>query len=303
MRRTINRRTINLGWRFCPSIAIVLLVAASVSPAWTCNLESSKPWQGQKIAQGGVRTVVQSVDEEAEHTPDDILKAAPVPGPPVEFNDKNKNKDDEERDDKERPDENIDDKNEDQDRDGDTLEMTASGEEIQRESNSATPVASPAQSRHRAFAAAAPNQVPCFCVIHLTRNLALDQKTIWASPLRLPAADRYWLVPAALGAFGLVSADNTIMRHFGSTPIGQSNSSSNYGLAGMIGGATSIYLSGVITHDDHGRESGLLAGEAAVNSVIVAEALKAAFEGPRPNARMAAVSGLEAPHSPPNTRL
>src|SRR6266853_3259671 len=111
MRRTINRRTINLGWRFCPSIAIVLLVAASVSPAWTCNLESSKPWQGQKIAQGGVRTVVQSVDEEAEHTPDDILKAGPVPGPPGEFNDKNK--DDEERDDKERPDENIDDKNED----------------------------------------------------------------------------------------------------------------------------------------------------------------------------------------------
>ena len=283
-RRALNRRALNSGWRFCLSIAIVLLLAASVSPAWTCNLESSKPWQGQKIAQGGVRTVVQSVGEEAEHTPDDLLKAAPVPGPSVEINDKNKNKDDEERDDKERPDENIDDKNEDQDRDGDTLEMTASGEEIQRESNSATPVASPAQSRHRAFAAAAPNQVPCFCVIHLTLNPALDQKTIWASPLRLPAADRYWLVPAALGAFGLVSADNTIMRHFGSTPLGHSNSFSNYGLAGMIGSAASIYFSGVMTHDDHGRESGLLAGEAAVNSVIVAEALKAAFERPRPNA-------------------
>src|SRR5437660_6413542 len=126
MRRTINRRALNSGWRFCPSIAIVLLLAASVSPAWTSNLESDRPWQGQKIAQGGVRTVVQSVGEEAEHAPDDILKAAPVPGPSVEINDKNKNKDDEERDDKEPPDENIDDKNEDQDRDGDTLEMTAS---------------------------------------------------------------------------------------------------------------------------------------------------------------------------------
>jgi membrane-associated phospholipid phosphatase len=276
------RRTIDLGWRFCPSIAIVLLLAACGSLAWTSNSESGRPWQGQRGVQrggqSGGQTEVQSADDGTEHTADHLLKADPVPGTPVEINDK----DDEKRDDKERADKYIDGKNEDRDRDN--PEMTASGEEIQRQSDSATPVASRAHRRHRAFAAAPPNQVPCFCVIHLTRNLALDQKMIWTSPLRLRAADRYWLVPAALGTFGLVTADNSIMRNFARTPLGHSNSFSNYGLAGMIGGAASIYLSGVVTHDDHSRESGLLAGEAAVNSVIVAEALKAAFERQRPNA-------------------
>src|ERR1700719_3020194 len=212
MRRTINRRTIDLGWRFCPSIAIVLLVGASVSPAWASNSESGGPWQGQRGGQSGGQTAVQSVDDGTEHTPDHLLKADPVPGSPAEINDK----DDEKRDDKEQADKYIDDKHEDRDRDN--PEMIASGEEIRRQNDSATPVASRAQSRDRAFAGAAPNQVPCFCVIHLTRALALDQKTIWTSPLRLRAADRYWLVPAALGIFGLVSADNKIMRHFGSTP-------------------------------------------------------------------------------------
>jgi hypothetical protein len=208
MRWTINRRTINLGWRFFRLIAIVPLLAACGSLAWTSNSESGRPWQGQS----GGQTAVQSVDDGTEHTPDHLLKAEPVPGTPVEINDK----DDEERDDKERPDKNIDDKYEDRDREN--PEMTASGEEIRRQSDSATPVASRAHGRHRAFGAVAPNHVPCFCVIHLTRNLTLDQKTIWTSPLRLRAADRYWLVPAALGIFGLVSADNKIMRHFGSTP-------------------------------------------------------------------------------------
>jgi FlaA1/EpsC-like NDP-sugar epimerase len=128
------------------------------------------------------------------------------------------------------------------------------------------------------------NHVPCFCARHLAHSLLQDQKTIWTSPLRLRSRDLYWLAPAALGTFGLVSADNAILRHFGSTPMAHSNTFSNYGLAALIGGGAGIYLSGVITHDDHRRETGLLAGEAAVNAVIVAEAMKAAFERPRPNA-------------------
>jgi len=128
------------------------------------------------------------------------------------------------------------------------------------------------------------NHVPCFCARHLAHSLLQDQKTIWTSPLRLRSRDLYWLAPAALGTFGLVSADNAILRHFGSTPMAHSNTFSNYGLAALIGGGAGIYLSGVITHDDHRRETGLLAGEAAVNVVIVAEAMKAAFERPRPNA-------------------
>ena len=125
------------------------------------------------------------------------------------------------------------------------------------------------------------------CIPYFTQNLVADQKTIWTSPLHLPALpaeDRNWLVLFGVGTLGLVIADNDIMRHFGPTPIAHSNSFSNYGLAAMVGGAASLYLRGATAGDDHSRETGFLAGEAAVNSLIVAETMKQVFQRPRPNA-------------------
>jgi len=125
-----------------------------------------------------------------------------------------------------------------------------------------------------------------FCLAHLEQSLVSDQKTIWTSPLHLRALhtqDKNWLVPLGVGTLGLVAGDQDIMRHFGSTPIAHSSSFSNYGLAAMVGGAASLYLRGATTHDDHSRETGILAGEAAVNSVIVGETMKLAFQRPRPN--------------------
>src|ERR1700692_1221488 len=113
---------------------------------------------------------------------------------------------------------------------------------------------------------------------HLAHSLLQDQKAIWTSPWRLRTRDLYGLAPVAMGTFGLVSADNAILRHFGPSPMAHCNSFSNYTLAAVIGGAAGFYLSGTLTHDDHAREAGLLAGEAAVNGVIVAEAMKLAFE-------------------------
>ena len=101
--------------------------------------------------------------------------------------------------------------------------------------------------------------------------------------MHLHAHDKNWLVPLGIGTLGLVAADQDIMRHFGSTPVAHSNSFGNYGLAAMAGGAATLYLRGTTTHDDHSRETGFLAGEAAVNGVIVAEAMKLAFQRPRPN--------------------
>jgi membrane-associated phospholipid phosphatase len=130
-----------------------------------------------------------------------------------------------------------------------------------------------------------------FCLAHFARNLASDQKTIWTSPLHLHAEDRNWLLPLGVGTLSLVIADNDIMRHFGNTPIAHSSSFSNYGFAAMIGGAASLYLRGAASGDDHSRETGFLAGEAAVNSVVVAEVMKLAFERPRPNANDAGSFG------------
>ncbi len=125
-----------------------------------------------------------------------------------------------------------------------------------------------------------------FCLGYFAKNLVSDQKTIWTSPFHLdalPAEDKNWLVPLGLGTLGLVAADQKIMRHFGNTPMAHSSSFSNYGLAAMAGGAASLYLRGTIVKDDHSRETGFLAGEAAVNGVIVAEAMKMAFRRARPD--------------------
>jgi hypothetical protein len=126
-----------------------------------------------------------------------------------------------------------------------------------------------------------------FCLAYFAQNLVSDQKTIWTTPLHLHALhgeDKNWLVPFAAGTLGLVAADRDIMRHFGSSPLAHSNSFSNYGLAAMIASAAGLYLRGETTSDDDSRETGFLAGEAAVNSLIVAEAMKLAFQRARPNA-------------------
>ncbi|MGB8012282.1 MAG: capsule assembly Wzi family protein [Terriglobales bacterium] len=74
------------------------------------------------------------------------------------------------------------------------------------------------------------------------------------------------------------------MRHFGSTPVAHSGGFSNYGLAAMIASGAGLYLRrGTRAGDGHSRETGVLAGEAAVNGLIVAEAMKFAFGRARPN--------------------
>jgi membrane-associated phospholipid phosphatase len=125
--------------------------------------------------------------------------------------------------------------------------------------------------------------------IQFGRDLFSDQKAIWTSPkhlrsMHLQSNDRNWIVLFGAGTLGLVAADKDIMRHIGSDPAAHSNSFGNYGLAAMIGTSAGFYLRGFPSDDDHASETGLLAGEAAVDSVIVAEAMKFAFQRSRPNA-------------------
>ena len=142
----------------------------------------------------------------------------------------------------------------------------------------------PARQRRRSAAVG-------FCPALFAQDFFSDQKAIWTSPFRLHTQDKKWLLPVGVGTLGLAAADQDIMRHFGNIPMSHSNSFSNYGLAATLGGAASLYLRGTITHDDHSRETGFLAGEAAVNSVIAGEAMKLVFQRPRPNAANAGSFG------------
>jgi len=130
-----------------------------------------------------------------------------------------------------------------------------------------------------------------FCPPQFAQDFFRDQKAIWTSPFHLHSQDKNWLAPLAVGTFSLMAGDENIMRHFGNSPVAHSSSFSNYGLAAMIGGAATLYLRGAATHDKQSRETGFLAGEAAVDGVIVAETMKLAFQRPRPNEANAGTFG------------
>jgi membrane-associated phospholipid phosphatase len=110
----------------------------------------------------------------------------------------------------------------------------------------------------------------------LPQNFLADQKNFWTSPLRLHVQDASWLLPLAVGITAVNIADPVIERKLpnGASFIQQSKSFSNYGAAayaGMVGGA---YLLSRATNNDHMRETAVLSGEAAVDTLLISEGVK-----------------------------
>ena len=107
----------------------------------------------------------------------------------------------------------------------------------------------------------------------LLKHLLLDQKAIWTSPSRLRSADADWLLPLGALTGGLLATDTTASKNLTNSPafIQHSRDFSNYGVASFVGVGGGMYLWGKISHNDHARETGLLAGEAAIDSLAVTE--------------------------------
>ncbi|HKF21778.1 MAG TPA: capsule assembly Wzi family protein [Candidatus Angelobacter sp.] len=119
----------------------------------------------------------------------------------------------------------------------------------------------------------------------LLRNLAEDQRVIWTSPFKARIQDLNWLVPFAGLTAGLINADAELSSRVNTNGTFSKHSStiSNGGVALAVGGTGSLYLLGKLRSDEHQKETGILAGEAAVNSLIVVEAIKAITRRSRPN--------------------
>ena len=118
----------------------------------------------------------------------------------------------------------------------------------------------------------------------LLRNFVSDQKTLWSSPLRLRLNDLNWLVPLAGATTMAVYSDTYIERKLpsGANFIKQSKSFSNYGAVGFAGLVGSAYLWSRATNNDHLRETAVLSGEAAIDSLLITEPLKAIAGRNRP---------------------
>jgi membrane-associated phospholipid phosphatase len=111
-----------------------------------------------------------------------------------------------------------------------------------------------------------------------------DQRSIWTSPAKIRFSDMTWLVPAGGLTAGLLVTDRDFSTHFSHDPktISHYNTLSNAGLAALIGGAGGLWLMGHASHNKHWKETGFLAGEASINSLVAVEALKYSLRRQRP---------------------
>jgi membrane-associated phospholipid phosphatase len=116
------------------------------------------------------------------------------------------------------------------------------------------------------------------------RNFVDDQKAIWTSPFHMKPADADWLLPVGALAGGLFATDTEFEKHLSNSPnhLKYSKDFGNAGLGTFVGVGAGLYVWGRVTHNEHKRETGFLAGEAAVDSLAATYALKYAFQRERP---------------------
>jgi len=111
-----------------------------------------------------------------------------------------------------------------------------------------------------------------------------DQIGMWTSPSRIRFSDTTWMVPLGGFAAALFATDSDVSRHLSndSGTLTRYRRISDYGTYSMAGGAGGLYFLGLLSHNEHQRETGFLSGQAAVDSLIAVEALKFATGRQRP---------------------
>jgi hypothetical protein len=119
---------------------------------------------------------------------------------------------------------------------------------------------------------------------NLFTEFGQDQKQIWTSPARVRFADAVWLVPLGGITAGLFVTDQqySASLSLNSSTINHYKTVSNAGVAGLVGAGAGMYLMSFPTHNEHWRETGFLAGEAALDSLVPIEVMKYSFGRERP---------------------
>ena len=110
----------------------------------------------------------------------------------------------------------------------------------------------------------------------LVGRFVVDQREIWTSPARLRISDTEWFVPLSGITAGLFVTDRDFSKHLSQNPttISHYKTLSNAGVGALIGGAGGMWLLGHASHNEHWSETGFLAGEAALNSLVAVESFK-----------------------------
>src|SRR5215472_9874838 len=118
----------------------------------------------------------------------------------------------------------------------------------------------------------------------LPKNLFVDQENLWTGPLHMSQKQWEW-APAALLVGGLfIKADQTIENHVptNKTTVSHAVTASNAGVGALAATGAGLFLLGHLQSDDQKRETGILAGQAAIGALIDTEIFKYAAGRERP---------------------
>ena len=116
-------------------------------------------------------------------------------------------------------------------------------------------------------------------------HILKDQAAIWTSPVRIRERNFPVLIPLVLATTLAITVDHQVVSS-SKLQSASLNSHASTASDGLLGGfviaPVAIYGIGYLHHDDHATETGILAGEAMVNSLVVDEVMKASTMRERP---------------------
>jgi hypothetical protein len=118
-------------------------------------------------------------------------------------------------------------------------------------------------------------------------RLVKDQEAIWTSPARLRDTNALGPAIVVLATAVLITTDHQVMASpkLQNASLNNEASEASDGLVGgFVAAPVAIWSLGALHHDDHATETGILAGEAMVDSLAVGEVMKAISMRERPTA-------------------
>jgi len=120
---------------------------------------------------------------------------------------------------------------------------------------------------------------------NLPMNFLRDQAAIWTSPIHLRGHNVFGPLLLVGATTVLVTTDHQVMsEHLLDPDVNKHANTASSGLTGvLVGGPGLIYALGRARHDPFAEQTGVLAGEAMLDSLAVNEAFKIISRRERPN--------------------
>jgi len=112
-----------------------------------------------------------------------------------------------------------------------------------------------------------------------------DQEAVWTSPARIRESNALGPLALVLATALMMTTDHQVMSssRLRDPSLNNQATTASTGLLGsFVAAPVAIYGLGALHHDDHATETGILGGEAMVDSLAVSEVLKAVSMRERP---------------------